>query len=113
MKSRGKRARASWTLKEFCRRHAISRAHFYRLIDRGTAPRILVVGRCLRITRGAESDWVIAHEKQALDRRPRRPDLDRASGLKRRDRPLRRPRPLEIDRNLGADDEDDGDDGRW
>ena len=112
MRSRRKRHRASWTIVEFCRRHAISRAHFYRLVERGTGPRILVVGGRRRISREAEADWVVAHEKQVLDRRPRRVDRDQVARAERRRSAMRRPRPNILDRDL-SDDDDGRDDGRW
>jgi predicted DNA-binding transcriptional regulator AlpA len=42
---------------EFCVRHGISRAMFYKLEKLGQGPRIMKVGSLTRITKEAAADW--------------------------------------------------------
>jgi hypothetical protein len=51
------------TLAQFCIRNKISQTTFHKLRGLGRAPRILEgVGRCIRISVQAESDWIRARE---------------------------------------------------
>jgi predicted DNA-binding transcriptional regulator AlpA len=42
---------------DFCKEHAISRAHFYNLVKRGLAPRTLRVGRRRLVSDEAAAEW--------------------------------------------------------
>jgi hypothetical protein len=42
---------------EFCVRHGISRAMFYKLEKLGKGPRIMKVGALTRISKEASADW--------------------------------------------------------
>jgi hypothetical protein len=45
------------TIKQFCDRNQISAAHYHNLSARGEGPRVMRVGRSVRITEEAERDW--------------------------------------------------------
>jgi predicted DNA-binding transcriptional regulator AlpA len=48
---------ACFTLREFCNAHRISRATFYNLLNRGTAPKVMRVGRKVMVSREAATNW--------------------------------------------------------
>jgi predicted DNA-binding transcriptional regulator AlpA len=50
------RRRAS-SVVDFCQRHSISRALFYKLQSQGKAPRVTKIGRRSLITDTAEEEW--------------------------------------------------------
>jgi len=47
----------AFSIAEFCRRHGISRAHFYNLWKTGEAPRVMRVGRRTLISTEAAAQW--------------------------------------------------------
>lgn len=54
----------SLTISEWCARHKVSRPHFYNLIKAGKAPRIMKVGRAVRISEEADCEWRRAREAE-------------------------------------------------
>ena len=49
----------SFTILAFCKRHGMSRSHFYNLRKRGEGPAIAYIGGGMpRITRAAEARWL-------------------------------------------------------
>lgn len=48
----------TFTIKEFCGRHKISRSHYYDLRKSGDGPKEIRSGRLVRITREAEGAWL-------------------------------------------------------
>ena len=48
---------AAYSIEDFCRSHAISRAMFYKLLKNGAAPRIMLVGTHKRISCEAAEQW--------------------------------------------------------
>lgn len=57
-----------WTIPEWCERRKICRASFYNLVRAGKAPRILKVGRSVRISEAADAEWLRAREAEAVSR---------------------------------------------
>lgn len=55
----------SLTIPEWCARHKLSRASFYNLARVGKAPRIMKVGRSVRISEAADAEWLRAREFEA------------------------------------------------
>ncbi len=49
--------RDAYTLREFCARHGLSRAHFYRLQSLGRSPRLIRAGRRVLVSREAAAEW--------------------------------------------------------
>lgn len=49
--------RQSFSIKEFCELHAISRSFFYILREKGEAPRLMKVGRRTLISAEAAAEW--------------------------------------------------------
>lgn len=47
----------SYSIKEFCQLHAISRSLFYALLERGEAPRVMKVGRRTLSSAEAAAEW--------------------------------------------------------
>lgn len=47
----------SFSIKEFCELHAISRSFFYVLREKGKAPRLMKVGRRTLISAEAAAEW--------------------------------------------------------
>jgi len=47
----------AFSIPEFCRRHGISRAHFYNLSKSGRAPAVMRVGRRTLISAEAAAEW--------------------------------------------------------
>ena len=47
----------AFSIPEFCRRHGISRAHFYNLSKNGAAPVVMRVGRRTLISAEAAAEW--------------------------------------------------------
>jgi hypothetical protein len=52
----------SFTVAEFCKAEKISKAFFYKLFERGDAPKSYTVGANRRITREAHAAWRAARE---------------------------------------------------
>jgi predicted DNA-binding transcriptional regulator AlpA len=52
----------AFSIAEFCRRHGISRAHFYNLSKNGKAPALMRVGRRALISVEAAAEWRIRME---------------------------------------------------
>jgi predicted DNA-binding transcriptional regulator AlpA len=63
--------RDAYTLREFCARHGLSRAHFYRLQALGSGPRLIRAGRRVLVSREAATDWRRKMERDAEE--PARP----------------------------------------
>jgi predicted DNA-binding transcriptional regulator AlpA len=55
--SNGRLFKQSFSVKEFCQLHAISRSFFYLLRERGSAPRIMKVGKRTLISADAAAEW--------------------------------------------------------
>jgi hypothetical protein len=49
--------RLVYTFDEFCRAHAMSRAHLYNLLKRGEGPEIMRAGKKVLITAEAAAAW--------------------------------------------------------
>ena len=47
----------AFSISEFCRRHGISRAHFYNLSKSGDAPAVMRVGRRTLVSAEAAAAW--------------------------------------------------------
>ena len=47
----------SFSIKEFCELHAISRSFFYVLREKGEGPRLMKVGRRTLISAEAAAEW--------------------------------------------------------
>jgi predicted DNA-binding transcriptional regulator AlpA len=48
----------SISVQEFCQRHDISKAFFYKLQASGLAPKTFKIGRLTRISDQAEQEWM-------------------------------------------------------
>src|SRR5262245_51680564 len=57
----------AFSIPEFCRRHGISRAHFYNLAKSGDAPALMRVGRRTLISAEAAAEWLRRMEQVARD----------------------------------------------
>jgi hypothetical protein len=55
----------AFSIPEFCRRHGISRAHFYNLSKNGGAPAVMRVGRRTLISTEAAARWRMRMEELA------------------------------------------------
>ena len=60
----------AFSIPEFCRRHGISRAHFYNLSKSGHAPTVMRVGRRTLISAEAAAEWRRRMEAPAHDAIP-------------------------------------------
>ncbi|MCK1311603.1 transcriptional regulator [Bradyrhizobium sp. 45] len=52
----------SFSIDEWCQLHRFSRPFFYKLRGQGQAPRTYNVGRIVRITEEANTEWLRARE---------------------------------------------------
>jgi excisionase family DNA binding protein len=50
-------ATAAYSIAEFCRAHAVSRAFVYALVKRGDGPAVMKVGRRTLISAEAAAEW--------------------------------------------------------
>ncbi len=57
----------AFSIPEFCRRHGISRAHFYNLSKSGDGPAVMRVGRRTLISAEAAAEWRRRMEQVARD----------------------------------------------
>jgi len=57
----------AFSIPEFCRRHGISRAHFYNLSKSGNGPAVMRVGRRTLISAEAAAEWRRRMERIARD----------------------------------------------
>jgi predicted DNA-binding transcriptional regulator AlpA len=80
--------RTAFSPEEFCSRNGISMATFWKLRDAGRAPKLMYLGRIIRISAEAERAWQIAREnptaKEAAEiarKRKMRQRMGRAAGL--------------------------------
>ena len=48
---------ATYSVRDFCREHGISRGLFYRLLREGRGPRVMKVGRRTLISQEAADAW--------------------------------------------------------
>ena len=55
----------AFSIAEFCRRHGISRAHFYNLWKNGAAPAVMRVGRRTLVSAEAAAEWRMRMEDVA------------------------------------------------
>jgi predicted DNA-binding transcriptional regulator AlpA len=55
----------AFSIPEFCRRHGISRAHFYNLWKSGEAPTVMRVGRRTLVSAEAAAKWRMRMEEVA------------------------------------------------
>jgi len=58
----------AFSIPEFCRRHGISRAHFYNLFKSGHGPAVMRVGRRTLISAEAAAEWRRRMEQVANDK---------------------------------------------
>ena len=58
----------AFSIPEFCRRHGISRAHFYNLSKSGHGPALMRVGRRTLISAEAAAEWRRRMERVDRDR---------------------------------------------
>jgi hypothetical protein len=64
-KSRARRG-GSMTIAQFCQRHWIGHSTFYDLCKRGLGPRLMRIGRAVRISFEADRDWVKKMEAEVV-----------------------------------------------
>jgi predicted DNA-binding transcriptional regulator AlpA len=60
----------SLTIDEFCRKHGIARSTFYKLRKAGDGPAEIDILGTVRISAGANSEWVVRKEKERAARLP-------------------------------------------
>ncbi len=48
---------ATYSVRDFCREHGISRGLFYRLLREGRGPRVIKAGRRTLISQEAAEEW--------------------------------------------------------
>jgi hypothetical protein len=60
-----------FSIPEFCVRHRISTALFFKMLREGRAPRVMRAGRRTLITREAAEDWRRALEAASVQPRER------------------------------------------
>ena len=65
----------AFSIPEFCRRHGISRAHFYNLSKSGDAPVVMRVGRRTLISAEAAAVWRHRMEEAAHKAPARTPEV--------------------------------------
>ena len=65
----------AFSIPEFCRRHGISRAHFYNLSKSGDAPAVMRVGRRTLISAEAAAAWRRRMEEAAREASTRAPEV--------------------------------------
>jgi len=65
----------AFSILEFCRRHGISRAHFYNLSKSGDAPAVMRVGRRTLISAEAAAEWRRRMEEAARGASPPTPEV--------------------------------------
>ena len=65
----------AFSIPEFCRRHGISRAHFYNLSKSGDAPVVMRVGRRTLISAEAAAAWRRRMEEAAREGSTRTPEV--------------------------------------
>jgi predicted DNA-binding transcriptional regulator AlpA len=58
------------TIKQFCDRNQISGAHYFNLAARGEGPRVMRLGKAVRITEESERDWQREREREHSKRDP-------------------------------------------
>ena len=56
----------AFTVAQFCVRHGISKAFFFKLQGLGIGPRTMLVGRRRLVSREAAQAWRLAREQAAL-----------------------------------------------
>jgi predicted DNA-binding transcriptional regulator AlpA len=52
----------SYSLEQWLALHSLSRPFWYKLVERGEAPRSFRIGRCVRISEEANTEWLRARE---------------------------------------------------
>ncbi len=57
MSQQESRKDGTYTVKQFCKDHNISRSMFYKLLQQGQGPRLMAVGRRRLISNEAAADW--------------------------------------------------------
>ena len=65
----------AFSIPEFCRRHGISRAHFYNLSKSGDAPAVMRVGRRTLVSAEAAAAWRRRMEEAAREASARTPEV--------------------------------------
>lgn len=48
---------------DFCKRNSLGRSTFYSLVAQGLGPKIMKIGKSVRISRRAERSWIRRMEK--------------------------------------------------
>lgn len=56
--------RAAYTIPEFCEAFRISERTYFNMRDEGCGPREMRIGRTVRISLAAATDWALAREQQ-------------------------------------------------
>jgi predicted DNA-binding transcriptional regulator AlpA len=57
--------KSAYSIDEFCTAHGLSRSSFYKMLKQGTAPRLLKVGKAVRVSIEAAADWRRERERAA------------------------------------------------
>ena len=57
----------SSTIPEWCRRHRLSRAMYYKLKRLGKGPKVMMLGKAPRITDQADLDWQAERERESAE----------------------------------------------
>jgi predicted DNA-binding transcriptional regulator AlpA len=71
----------SFSVREFCRAHGISRAFFYKLRDRGEAPISFKIGKLRRVSLQAANRWLDQRQGK-ISKRIRLTPEERAAALR-------------------------------
>lgn len=53
-----------YTIPEWCRLRRIGRTTFYEMVKDGTAPKVMKLRKCVRITPKADAEWQAERETQ-------------------------------------------------
>ncbi|MGX1352491.1 putative DNA-binding transcriptional regulator AlpA [Bradyrhizobium elkanii] len=53
-----------FTIPEWCRLRRIGRTTFYKMVKDGTAPKIMKLRKCVRITPKADAEWQAERERE-------------------------------------------------
>lgn len=56
----------SFSLDQWLNLHSLSRPFWYKLVNRGEAPRTFRIGRCVRISEEANTEWLKTREAKAV-----------------------------------------------
>jgi len=71
----------AYTIPQFCNRHSISRATFYKIQKEGNAPKIFYCGKKPLVSIEAAREWRAVREMEQLCRKPNKPSPENRPGL--------------------------------